>query len=267
MKVLLLIEFLGRYGKNDVRYFTHRSERCRQEVFLALGQVLKAQVVKAVKNGRYFSLLCDEVSDIAVMEQLVTFVQYVSDGQIYSKFLSVRNLLEHHKETALYALYALYAKVQMKLNSLNLNEKAKKAVVRKIQKACRTRWLSLGKAVKSLKQDYPAVLTTLKLLDDEHHDAAAKGLFIRLNSFKFIATIYILNQVIPILDTVSETFQKGSITFSLCSKSSICKDETSRRGLEPQSHQRSCCRSSTGWTSNCPRGRCTSDEESHSRGR
>ena len=119
------------------------------------------------------------------------------------------SLFEHsNKKTA------LYAKVQMDLTSLNLNENTKKAVVRKIQKACRTRWLSLGKAVKSLKQDYPAVLTTLRLLNDERHDAAAKGLFMHLNSFTFIGTIYILSQVIPILDTVFKTFQKGSVTFS-----------------------------------------------------
>ena len=36
----------------------------------------------------------------------------------------------------------------------------------------------------------------------------------RLNTFKSIGAIYILNQVIPILDTVSKSFQKGSITFS-----------------------------------------------------
>ena len=52
------------------------------------------------------------------------------------------------------------------------------------------------------------------MLDDEYHDAAAKGLFTRLNTFKFIAVIYVLNQIIPILDTVSKTFQKGTITFS-----------------------------------------------------
>ena len=109
---------------------------------------------------------------------------------------------------------ALYVKVQMNINSLQLSENTRKAVVRKIQEACRTRWLSLGKAVKSLKQDYPAILTTLRMLDEEQHDAAAKGLFMRLNTFKFIATIYILNQVILILDTVSKTFQKGSVTFS-----------------------------------------------------
>ena len=66
----------------------------------------------------------------------------------------------------------------------------------------------------SLYQDYPAVLATLRVLDDEYHDAAAKGLFMRLNTFKFIAVIYILNKIILILDTVSKTFQKGTITFS-----------------------------------------------------
>ena len=102
----------------------------------------------------------------------------------------------------------------MSMASPNLNETTKKAVIRKIQKACRTRWLSLGKAVKSLFQDYSAVLTTLRGLDDEYHDPAVKGLFTRSNTFKFIAVIYILNQIIPILNTVSKTFQKGSITFS-----------------------------------------------------
>ena len=74
----------------------------------------------------------------------------------------------------------------------------------------------MGKAVKILHQDYAAVLTTLKALDDEQHDAAAKGLFMRLNTFKFIDTIYryILNRIILILDLVSKSFQKGSVTFS-----------------------------------------------------
>lgn len=53
--------------------------------------------MKTVTNGRYFSLLCDEVSDIAVMEQLVTFIQYVSDARVHTKLLSIQNLLEHHK--------------------------------------------------------------------------------------------------------------------------------------------------------------------------
>ena len=61
--------------------------------------------MKAVANGRYFSLLSDEVSDIAVTEQLVTFVQYVSDAQVQTKFLSVQNLLEHHSSATLMPLW------------------------------------------------------------------------------------------------------------------------------------------------------------------
>ena len=83
-----------------------------------------------------------------------------------------------------------------------------------MNKACRTRWLSSRKAVKSLHQDYAAILTTLKALDDKQHDPAAKGLFMRLSTFKFIHTIYILNRIILILDLASKSFQKGSVTFS-----------------------------------------------------
>ena len=43
-------------------------------------------------------MLSDEVSDAAVTEHLVTFVQYVgSDVQVETKFLSLRNLLDHHE--------------------------------------------------------------------------------------------------------------------------------------------------------------------------
>lgn len=40
MKVLLLIEFLTWFGLKDMQYLTHRSERCRQEIFLAIAAVI-----------------------------------------------------------------------------------------------------------------------------------------------------------------------------------------------------------------------------------
>lgn len=52
----------------------------------------------------------------------------------------------------------------------------------------------------------------MKVLDQDYHDAAAKGLFMPLNTFKFIGAIYILHQVIPILHTVSKSSQKGFVT-------------------------------------------------------
>lgn len=43
-------------------------------------------------------MLSYEVGDVAVTEQLITFVQYMSFGvEVDTKFLSVRDLLEHHE--------------------------------------------------------------------------------------------------------------------------------------------------------------------------
>ena len=55
----------------------------------------------------------------------------------------------------------------------------------------------------------------MKVLDQDYHDAAAKGLFMPLNTFKFIGEIYILHQVIPILHTVSKSSQKGFVTLHI----------------------------------------------------
>ena len=52
----------------------------------------------------------------------------------------------------------------------------------------------------------------MKVLHQDYHDAAAKGLFMALNTFKFIGAIYILHQVIPILHTDSKSSQKGFVT-------------------------------------------------------
>lgn len=70
---------------------------------------------------------------------------------------------------------------------------------------------------------------------DDHHDTAAKGSFMQLNTFKFIGAIYILNKVIPILHTVSKSFQKGSVTFLLIAPSiAYAKMKLEQ---EAQSHQ------------------------------
>ena len=115
------------------------------------------------------ALACSNANDSA---------NYVS--VVENNLLQLWSLFENSNKTT-----ALYAKVQMNLNKLTVNERTRKVVTCKIQKACHRRWLSLGKAVKSLKEDYPAVLTTLKAL-------AAKGLFMQLNTIKFIGAIYIL---------------------------------------------------------------------------
>lgn len=64
----------------------------------------------------------------------------------------------------------------------------------------------------ALFDDYLAVLQTLRQLKDE--DAVACGLLSKVKTAKFIGAIYILNAVLPILSSLSKTFQKGTINFS-----------------------------------------------------
>ena len=88
-------------------------------------------------------------------------------------------------------------------------------------KACKTRWLSFDKAVKAAHEDLDSILLCLSELAD---DATADGLLKKLKSPDWIAALYILTDVLPVLSLLSRTFQKGSINFSQIQPSiEICK--------------------------------------------
>jgi len=74
-----LLKLLKMLGLEKMKHFQHRSAGSTIEIFLTLGKVLKQRVVEALKTSKAFGLLVDEVTDIAVKEQLMAFVQYVGD--------------------------------------------------------------------------------------------------------------------------------------------------------------------------------------------
>lgn len=278
-------------------------------MFSTLGCAVKENVVTRAKTAGCFGLLVDDVSDISVMEQMITFIQFYDkdSSEVTVEFLSVDNLLEEHdsanavamfqtiqsnlqactlstdkliglatdgasvmvgrknglaaklkdvnprlisvhcvchklalactdakddgnlkfiKEvetvvTQLWKLFenspkrlACYLKVQQQLKNLKLsNEKSRKMVAKKLQKACDTRWLSFSSAIQSLYTDLVAVLQTLKQLKQDPGQPAAYGL-LKINKVKFIGAVYILKWVLPILATLSKSFQKGAINYA-----------------------------------------------------
>ncbi|XP_067017873.1 E3 SUMO-protein ligase KIAA1586-like [Acropora muricata] len=107
---------------------------------------------------------------------------------------------------------AIFIKVQIEIKSVNLSDKSKKIVRKKLKKVCQTRWLSFHAAKSAIFDDYLAVLHTLRQLKDA--DAVAYGLLSKVQTAKFIGTIYIFNAVLPILSSLSKTFQRGTINFS-----------------------------------------------------
>ncbi len=125
---------------------------------------------------------------------------------------------------------ATYLKMQLSLRKLDLPEGQRKQqlIGRKLQRACRTRWLSTDRAVQGVWQDYSAILLTLGAEQFEN-DATAWGLLTKMRSIKFIGTIYILKEVLPILSNVSKCFQANQVSFARLVPAIECaKDELNK---------------------------------------
>ena len=103
--------------------------------------------------------------------------------------------------------------IDNKKRSLQLREKSKQILVKRMKKSCSTRWLIFDRSVAALYQEYETVLYTLKALDEDGC-ATAHGLFNRIKEGKFLGVLSILKDVLPVLSHLSEAFQGGSVAFS-----------------------------------------------------
>lgn len=59
-----------------------------REIFLALDSALLEKLLEKVKKAYCYGLLTDEVTDVSVMEMLITFIQYFDKetGQAETSF-------------------------------------------------------------------------------------------------------------------------------------------------------------------------------------
>jgi len=96
-------------GDETLRFFKHRSEGSRQEMFQTIGETIKSEIVENVKKAEVFGLLTDEVCDISVTENLVTFVQFycASTKQVETKFLSCQDILSEFSSANAVAIKSL----------------------------------------------------------------------------------------------------------------------------------------------------------------
>ena len=82
---------------------------------------------------------------------------------------------------------AAYLKMQLRLRDMQLpaDESKRHKIGHKLQRACRTRWLSTDKAVLGVWQDYTAILLMLNA-EEFRNDATAIGLLSQMKTVKFI---------------------------------------------------------------------------------
>ncbi|CAG2194290.1 unnamed protein product [Mytilus edulis] len=96
LKIKSLLNSLERLGIEDMKYFQHRSQAALREIFIAIGGTLEDKLVKEVEQADHYGLMVDDVADISVMEQMVTFIQFYNktECKVKKAFLSIDNLLE-----------------------------------------------------------------------------------------------------------------------------------------------------------------------------
>lgn len=94
-KLLPLIDFMEMLGLSDVKHFQHRSPGSIKEIFLTIGEVIKQDLLNKVKDAQCFSLMTDEVTDVAICCQLVTFIEFYDKEkyELDTKFLAANDLL------------------------------------------------------------------------------------------------------------------------------------------------------------------------------
>ena len=62
--------------------------------------------------------------------------------------------------------------------------------------------------------EFQVVVHTLRELDETEHCSTAHGYLVLLTEFRFLTTLYVLGDVLPILACLSKTFQEGKFNFS-----------------------------------------------------
>ena len=101
MKLRAFLELFNVTRNNKIRHFTYQSRETIRDMFLVIGQVMLERILKKLTEVRYVGLLCDDITDIAVMEQFITFIQFADPetSSLEIEFLFVENALEKSNST------------------------------------------------------------------------------------------------------------------------------------------------------------------------
>ena len=69
------------------------------------------------------------------------------------------------------------------------------------------RWLSHERAVRAVRQTLPAIVISLEYEANNKSDAQAQGLAYFIQDYRFVASIYMLSDILPVLALLSRAFQ------------------------------------------------------------
>ena len=117
-KFCSLLSLLEHLGLEEMKYLNHRSPGAVREMFLVVGQVVFNSILQKLHNAKFWGLLCDDVTDISVMEQFVCFAQFFDSecGVLHTDFLFVENVLKDSDSANAETLFTLLSNKMAELN-------------------------------------------------------------------------------------------------------------------------------------------------------
>ena len=112
----------------------------------------------------------------------------------------------------------IYIKTALSMRHFNtLPAKRKKNIVKRVKKACRTRWLCLHASVDAIYEVYVGLIHCLRSTEEQYKSprgVMASGLLKKMDSAEFLDLLYTMKFILPSLTALSKTFQTGGINFS-----------------------------------------------------
>ena len=75
-KFFRLLDVNRKLGLHDFKYFQYRLQGSGREAFLIFGEVIKKKMLERIGQSTYFGLMVDEVTDITVTSQFLSFIWY-----------------------------------------------------------------------------------------------------------------------------------------------------------------------------------------------
>ena len=85
----------------------------------------------------------------------------------------------------------------------------------RLKKAVDTRWLSRNAAVHTIRRILPSLISSLEREATERNNATDSGLSTFVKDFYFVASIYLLSDVLPVMTSLSKIFQGEKLDFTV----------------------------------------------------
>lgn len=91
-----LLDLLQLLDLDQTKHFHYSSQGSVREIFLALASSLHKKLLEKVKKACCYGLLTDEVTDVTVMEMLISFIQYFNKETVQAEtsFLFIQDILK-----------------------------------------------------------------------------------------------------------------------------------------------------------------------------